>query len=82
MQEEERRHMSDADIERLAELIAEKMTANEGECLLSEKEVFAVRDLIQTKKHAVKAFLVLIGALCLWIVKDTYGWIVGHMTFK
>ena len=76
--------MSELNIKELAKAIAEELRAERPEdfCHLTGGEQQAVRDLIRTKKHAVKAFLVLIGALCLWIVKDAYGWIVAHLTFK
>lgn len=86
--------MSDNEIEELARRITEMMKEQvqlaggshpppmDGLCHLSASEQEAVRDILKTKKHAVKAFLVLIGALCLWIVKDAYLWIIGHLAFK
>lgn len=86
--------MSDSEIEELARRITEMLREQghftgdshpppiDGLCHLSASEQEAVRDILKTKKHAVKAFLVLIGALCLWILKDAYVWIVGHLAFK
>lgn len=69
------------DADELAELIADKLTQAHG-CRLTSSEQEAVKDLIQTKRNAVRAFLWVCGALVLWIIKDIYIYIVNHMTFK
>lgn len=74
--------MCEAELEQLAEKIAEKIEEKCGACHLTPEEQEHVRDLIRTKKKAVKATLWLIGALVLWILKDAYLYIIEHLTFK
>ncbi|MBI5887075.1 MAG: hypothetical protein HZB85_10930 [Deltaproteobacteria bacterium] len=81
--------MSDNEIDELAGKIAKALSEHasyapkaDGLCHLSEPEQQAVRDLIRTKRHAVKAALFVFAALVLWILKDAYMWIVGHLAFK
>ncbi len=72
--------MSENEIKELARAIAEELKAHNG-CQLTEDEQQAVRDLIRTKKNAVRAALWLFGAVVLWILKDVYLWIATHITF-
>jgi len=80
--------MSDKEVEDLAKRIALALSEctpqkpeGDGHCHLNADEQVAVRDLIRTKKKAVKASLYLLGALVLWILKDIYFWISSHLTF-
>ncbi len=71
--------MGESEIKELAKAIAEELKNHHG-CQLTEDEQQAVRDLIRTKKNAVRAALWLFGAVLLWILKDVYFWIVTHLT--
>lgn len=74
--------MSENDIKEIARLIAAELAVHQSVCNLTEEEQVAVRDLISTKKKAVKASLFLFGALLLWILKDAYVWITDHLVFR
>ena len=67
--------MSDTEIEELAEKIAEKLSYKQT-CNMTIEEQAAIRDLLQTKKNAAKLFLLFIGALGVWMLKDIYMFIV------
>lgn len=66
----------------MAELIAEKLSLNFGACGFTPAEQEAVKDLLRTKKNAVRAFLWICGAVMLWIIKDIYIYLAGHITLK
>ncbi|MBW7957839.1 MAG: hypothetical protein H3C68_08115 [Deltaproteobacteria bacterium] len=66
----------------MAELIAEKLSSNFGACAFTPSEQEAVKDLLRTKKNAVSAFLWICGAVMLWIIKDVYVYLAGHLTLK
>jgi hypothetical protein len=70
--------MSNKDIEELAEIITAKLAARQT-CNMTEEEQAAIRDLLQTKKSVVKGFLLIIGALTLWMLKDVYLFITKHI---
>lgn len=74
--------MSDNEIEKLADRIAEQLAVKHGSCDLSEGEQRAVKDLIKTKRHTVKALLWIVGAVVLWALKDIYLWFTSHLVFK
>jgi len=81
--------MSDNEIEELAGKIAKALSEqavskskDDGFCRLDAAEQEAVRDLIRTKRHAVRAALFVFAALVLWILKDVYMWLAGHLAFK
>lgn len=78
--------MSERGLEQLADLLAEKVTEKLAEknssCQLTPSEQQAVKDLLKTKKNAVRAFIWISGALVLWIIKDVYAYIIGHLTLK
>lgn len=71
--------MGENEIKELAKAIAEELKNHQG-CQLTPDEQQAVRDLIKTKKNAVRAALWVFGAILLWILKDVYIWIATHMT--
>lgn len=71
--------MSENEIQELAKAIAEELKFHQG-CQLTDDEQQAVRDLIKTKRNAVRAGLWLFGAVLLWILKDVYLWIITHLT--
>lgn len=75
-------NMSEKELEIIAGLIAEKITLKHCACSLSDSEQQAVKDLLNTKKNAVRAFLWVCGALFLWIIKDVYIYIIGHLALK
>lgn len=88
--------MSDSEIEELARKITEMLREQgerpptDGLCPfgraqdrhLSASEQEAVRDILKTKRKAVKAALFVFAALVLWILKDAYLWIMSHLAFK
>ncbi|MBE7415981.1 MAG: hypothetical protein HS130_12505 [Deltaproteobacteria bacterium] len=68
--------------EEMAELIAEKLSSGFGGCAFTPSEQEAVKDLLRTKRNAVRAFLWICGAVMLWIIKDVYVYLAGHLTLK
>ncbi|HBG46388.1 MAG TPA: hypothetical protein DDW94_05290 [Deltaproteobacteria bacterium] len=68
--------------EELAELVAQKLSARFGACGFTPAEQEAVKDLLRTKRNAVRAFLWICGAVMLWVLKDVYVYIAGHLTFR
>jgi hypothetical protein len=77
--------MTDVEIERVAELVAEKLAEDRraaSDCALTSEEQVAVKELIRTKKNAVRLFLYIFGALTLWAIKDIYIYIVSSISFK
>jgi hypothetical protein len=77
--------MKDDEIERLAELVAQKLevdTRASSDCALTSEEQIAVKELIRTKKNAVRLFLYIFGALTIWAIKDIYIYIVSSISFK
>ncbi len=75
--------MNFEEIEELAGLLAEKMEErHEGCCSLNNEELEAVRELLKTRRYAVKVFLFIFGAMALYAIKDIYLYTVGHMSFK
>jgi hypothetical protein len=74
--------MSENEIEKLADRIAEQLAQRQGACDLSAGEQRAVKDLIKTKRQTVKALLWLVGAVLLWALKDIYLWFSSHWVFK
>lgn len=69
-------------MDEMAELIAEKLSSRGGACGFSPAEQEGIRDLLRTKRSAVRAFLWICGAVTLWVLKDAYVYLVGHLTFK
>ncbi|MBI5562766.1 MAG: hypothetical protein HY894_07960 [Deltaproteobacteria bacterium] len=74
--------MGEAEIKELAKAIAEELRGHQPTCHLAPAEQEAVRDLLKTKKKAVKAALFVFGAVVLWILKDAYLWVVSHLAFR
>lgn len=68
--------------EEIAELVAEKLSAKVGSCGFTQSEREAIKDLIRTKRNAVRAFFWIFGALVLWVVKDIYVYMASHLTLK
>ncbi len=66
----------------LARLIADEIREQQGECQLTPSEQQAIKNLLKTKRSAVRAFLWVCGALFLWIIKDAYIYIISHLTIK
>jgi hypothetical protein len=77
--------MKDDEIERLAGLVAKRLaehTRASSSCALTGEEQVAVKELIRTKKNAVRIFLYIFGALTLWAIKDIYIYVVHSISFK
>lgn len=70
------------DTERVAELIAEKLVGRFGACAFSPAEQEAVKDLLRTKRNAVRTFLWICGAVMLWVLKDVYVYLASHLALK
>ena len=76
--------MTPDELEKLAVLVATKLTVvkEASDCALTSEEQTAVKELLRTKKNAVRLFLYIFGALTLWAVKDVYVYIVSSISFK
>lgn len=74
--------MNEKDIETIAELLASKLAEKQGPCALTASEQQALKDLVKTKKSAIKAFIWICGALVLLAIKDLYIYILNHLTFR
>ncbi|MBE9532011.1 MAG: hypothetical protein IME98_04325 [Proteobacteria bacterium] len=77
--------MTDDEVEKIAELVAVRLEGAQrptSECALTSEEQVAVKELIRTKKNAVRLFLYIFGALTLWAIKDIYIYIVSSISFK
>lgn len=72
----------DKETERFAELIAEKLALKFGACAFSPAEQEAVKDLLRTKRNAVRTFLWICGAVMLWVLKDVYVYLASHLALK
>lgn len=81
MQEQARVSELNITAEEFAEIVAKKFEERHA-CRLSPADQQAVKDLIQTKRSAVRAFVWICGAFVLWIMKDIYVYIINHLTFK
>lgn len=68
--------------ERLAELVAERLASRTGACGFSPAEQEAIKDLLRTKRNAVRAFLWVCGAVMLWVLKDVYVYLASHLALK
>lgn len=68
--------------EEIAELVYQKLSSRISACSFSPSEQEAVKDLLRTKRNAVRAFLWICGAVMLWVLKDVYVYLAGHLTFR
>ena len=85
---------AEIDINELALLIADILekrlpqrecpacSSESAECALTPEEQTAVKEILRTKKNAVRVFLYVLGAIALWILKDIYFYISGHLAFR
>ena len=73
--------MTEAEMDILAEAIAERLRGQAG-CPLTSDERQTIKEMIRAKKKAIRVALWLAGALTLWVAKDIYLWFVSHLTFK
>ena len=64
--------LSDDDVERVSEALAEKIHAKGVETPLSPSEVKNVRDILATKKGIVRATMYVFLALAAYAMKDVY----------
>ena len=77
--------MTDDELEKLAGLVTERLNERQrssSDCALTGEEQIAVKELLRTKKNAVRLFLYIFGALTLWAIKDIYIYIVSTISFK
>ena len=75
--------MNHEEKEELARLVADRVAEREQGCaIFTEEEVFSVRELLKTKKNAIKIFLFIFGAVALYAIRDIYVFIVSHFSFK
>ncbi len=74
--------MNDSEIERLSELIAEKVAARQDGCSLTPGEQESIRELLRTKKRAVRYFFFTVGAVFLWIMKEAVWEIWRHISIR
>lgn len=80
MTESRRGGMTDDELEILADKLTFKL-APSGQCKLTEEQQRAVVDLITTKKQVVRWTLYIVGAMILWVAKDIYLYIAGHIAW-
>jgi len=74
--------MSESELERLAELVAEKVVRMRDACSLTPEEQASIRELLGTKKRAVRYFFYTIGAVFLWIMKEAVIEIWRHISIR
>lgn len=74
--------MSDQDIDRIADMLADRLESRCSVCTLSYEEQEEIRGLLKTKKSSVRVLLWLMGALAVWILKDVYIWVASHLAFR
>ncbi len=72
----------DDEAEEIAELVYQKLSSRISSCSFTVAEQEAIKDLVRTKKNAVRAFLWICGAVMLWVLKDIYVYLAGHLAFK
>jgi len=70
------------DAEQVADMIAERLSSRFGACSFTREEQEAVKDLLRTKRNAVRAFLWLCGAVMLWVLKDVYVYLASHLALR
>ena len=74
--------MSEKDLEMIAEFLAGKLAEKQGPCNLTPSEQQAVKDLLKTKRSAVRVFIWICGALVLLAIKDIYVYVLNHLAFR
>ena len=78
MEDNRRAGLTESELEVLAEKLIFKL-APSGQCKLTEEQQKAVIDIITQKKTAVRWTLYIVAAMILWVVKDLYLYIAGHI---
>lgn len=81
MSDSRRTGLTEEEVEILANKILDKMAENKV-CLLSIEEQQEVKNILTTKKRAIKATLWVAGLLILWILKDIYFYIKDHIVWS
>ncbi len=71
--------MTDEEVERIAQLLSEKMTDTHSCRLFSEDEVNTLKSMLKTKKAAAKLILIMRGTMIIWALKDIYDWVIIHI---
>ncbi len=75
--------MSSDQMEELAFRVAEKVHDHERPCCgLSDEECGSVKELLKTKRNAIKVFIYIFGAIALYVLKDLYLFVAGNLTIK
>ncbi len=74
--------MNDSELERMADLVAEKVVLKQGGCTLSAGEQESIRELLRTKKRAVRYFFYTVAAVFLWIMKEAVIEIWRHISIR
>jgi hypothetical protein len=74
--------METEEIAELARLVAEELGFHTECCTLTEEEQHSIKELLQTKKNAVRVFFYIFGALVLYAMKDIYSFVIGNLSFK
>lgn len=74
--------MSEKDLETIAEFLAGKLAERQNPCNLTASEQQAVKDLLKTRKSAVRVFIWICGALMVLAIKDIYLYILNHLTLR
>lgn len=70
------------EVEEVADMIAERLSSRFGACAFTAAEQEAVKDLLRTKRNAVRAFIWICGAVMLWVLKDIYVYLASHLALK
>ncbi|HEY4706299.1 MAG TPA: hypothetical protein VII64_02495 [Thermodesulfobacteriota bacterium] len=73
---------ADNEAEEIAELVYQKLSSRISACSFTAAEQEAIKDLVRTKRNAVRAFLWICGAVMLWVLKDIYVYLAGHLAFR
>ncbi len=74
--------MNENELERLAELVAEKVVEKRDDCTLTPEEQESIRELLRTKKRAVRYFFYTVGAVFLWIMKEAILEVWKHISIR
>lgn len=81
MTEHRRAGLSDEELEVIADKIVEKTTNAKLCSIFTTTEQNEIKNIITTKRHAVKGILWVVGILVLWVLKDIYFWVSNHISW-
>jgi len=75
--------MTRKEMEEVAEIVADKLSDGRVPCCtLTDEEQAAIRDILKTKRSAVRLIFYVFSALALYALKDVYIYIVRHLSFE